>query len=230
VFLDEKFPESLVLPEPDEQLCPGLRRQILKKWKPAYLKGPIITENDIGEIKSPLKKHIAQRYNFRNIKTTASPWRFFVGTEYNLSNGIRLLASGYNPITHYTEEDSSVFHLLFLWRDKTKFNNQANPFYAFRSFIRHLQEQPKCKIKAVILRPVSPLDSPHEYKELNVTDFMESNSATTERLKHMYSNVLGAFESRMKDGHGGNYWTVPFQAKDPSEFKPFRWPELLKAV
>ena len=52
MFLDEKFPDSFVLPEPDEQLCPGLRRQILKKWKPAYLKGPIITENDIVEIKA----------------------------------------------------------------------------------------------------------------------------------------------------------------------------------
>ena len=228
MYLDEKFPDAYVLPEPEEQLCPGLKKKVLRRWKPAYLKGPVITENDIGLIKCPLKKHIAKKYNFRNIKTTPTPWRFFIGTEYNLHDGIRLLACGYNPTTHLTVEDASVFHLLFLWRDKANFNNKSNPFYALRGFVRHLQEQPKSKIKAVILRPVSPLDSPHEYKDLNVTDFMESNSATTERLKHMYSNVLGAFESRMGDGLGGNYWTVPFEAKDPSEMEAFAWPELLR--
>ena len=228
MWLDQQYPKFRVLNEPDSKLCPGLRETILKKWDPFYLKGATITSQDIGQIKCPMKQHIVAQYNFRNIKTTPTPWRYFVATEYSLNFGIRLMACNYNPMSHYEDDDSGVFHLLFLFRDELEFTGNANPFRALKKFLKHLEKQPKSKIKAVILRPVSPIDTPNEYEDLQVLNFKKNKRVTTEKLKLAYKKVLGAFESKMQDGLGGHYWSVPFKAKDPIENPHFRWPELLQ--
>jgi len=228
VYLDEKYPEFYLTSEPDETFCPGLKAKILKDWKSSCLKGPIITGQDKENIKCPVKKHISEEYVFRNLKTIPEPWRFFVGTEYSLNFGIRLMACSYDPATHYAQSNTGVFHLLFLWRDKEEYNGISNPFYALKKFLQHLELQPKSNIKAVILRPVSPIDSPEEYTDLHILNFLKSKRASTKKLKEMYTQVLGAYESRMDDGLGGKYWTVPFKAKDPVENPDFRWPELLQ--
>lgn len=228
VYLDEKYPYFEVYPEPDNTLCPGLKKTILKKWDPHYFKGPTITAKDKSKIKCPMKKHIVSEYQFRNIKTTPTPWRYFVATEYSLNFGIRLMACNYNPTTHYQDDDAGVFHLLFLFRDELEFTGKSNPFWALKKFLKHLETQPQSKIKAVILRPVSPLDSPSEYDDLKILNFKKSKYATTEKLKQIYSKVLGAYESRMEDGLGGRYWTVPFKPQNPAIIKDFEWPKLLQ--
>jgi hypothetical protein len=228
VYLDENYPHFELATEPDDTICPGLRQTILKRWSPGILNGPIITNKDKGKIKCPIKRHIVQKYEFRNFKTIPEPWRCFLGTTYSLNFGIRLMACSYNPTTHYAENDTGVFHLLFLWRDKEEYNGIANPFYALKKFIKHLEMQRESKIKAVILRPVSPIDAPDEYVDLHILNFLESKRANTEKLKHMYKHVLGAFESKMEDDLGGNYWSVPFKPKDPVENPDFRWPKLLQ--
>ena len=228
MWLDQQYPKFTVLKEPDSTLCPGLKENILKKWDPFYLKGATITSQDIGQIKCPMKQHIVAQYNFRNIKTTPTPWKYFVATEYSLNFGIRLMACNYNPTSHYEEDDAGVFHLLLLFRDELEFTGNANPFWELIKFLKHLEKQPKSKIKAVILRPVSPIDTPNEYEDLQVLNFKKSKRATTEKLKLAYTKVLGAFESKMQDGLGGRYWSVPFTAKDPVQNPDFRWPELLQ--
>jgi hypothetical protein len=113
------------------------------------------------------------------------------------------MACSYNPTTHYAQNDTGVFHLLFLWRNKEEYNGIANPFYALKKFIKHLEIQKRSKIKAIILRPVSPMDAPDEYVDLHILNFLESKRANTDKLKTMYKQVLGAFESKMEDGLGG---------------------------
>lgn len=183
---------------------------------------------ELAKIRCPVKKHLAKKYNWRNVRMVLDVDYSVVCSEFSLGDGIYLWGGGMSPNNQHNQMNKiNAFYLTWLYRKDGQWTGKGkNPFLRLRGFAKHLEQQEGTKVQALYMRPAAPLLN-KEMDHLRMTDYVPS-MATTEDLKRAYASI-GFYESAMKDGATGYYWTYNWKPKDPAPNLPtFKWPRLLQ--
>lgn len=85
-------------------------------------------------------KHIAQRYNFTPRKLIADVDHQIINYEFDLRDGIKVLAMPMNPKTREVCEDEAWFYLSLLYLDSNQYKRKANPFKCVIEFVSWIKE------------------------------------------------------------------------------------------
>ena len=180
-----------------------LKREFAKHFKPFTLLG--VESTPESNFKSKLMKHIAQRYNFTPRKLIADVDHQITNYEFDLKDGIKLLAMPMNPKTREVCDDESFFYLSLLYLDRNQYKRKANPFKRVLEFVNWIKEMDECPVKNVFFRPYSIKNQKHLDDLAMIRKF-----PSTKRLKGAYQRLWNAREIDILDVEGQKYWEIPF--------------------
>lgn len=180
-----------------------LKREFAKHFKPFTLLG--VESSPESNFKSNLMRHIAQRYNFTPRKLIADVDHQITNYEFDLKDGIKLLAMPMVPGTREVSDDESWFYLSLLYLDRNQYNRKANPFKRVLEFVKWIKGMNQCPVDHVFFRPYSIEDQSHLDDLPMIRKF-----PSTERLKKAYQRVWNAREIDILDVEGQKYWEIPF--------------------
>jgi hypothetical protein len=150
-------------------------------------------------------KHIAQRYNFTPRKLIADIDHQITNYEFDLKEGIKLLAMPMNPTTREVSEDESWFYLSLLYLDRNQYRKKINPFKRVLEFVSWIKEMDESPVHHVFYRAYSIENESHLDDLPMIRKF-----PSTERLKKAYQRVWNAREIDILDVEGQKYWEIPF--------------------
>lgn len=181
-------------------------QELNKIFKPITLTG--LRSFPESKFKSKVMKHLAKRYDFFprifqiTLEYQASSY------EFDLGDGIRLLARCMNPETLGEDPTEEYFYLTLLYLKKGEFKNKANPLKRVLEFVKWLEKMNECPVKVVYFRPFSIT----EQKHFQLLEMVERPNATTERLRNAYQRVWNAKEMKIRDVEGEFYFEIPFRS------------------
>jgi len=181
-----------------------LRRELAPYHKPSTLVG--IKSFPESNFKSELMKHIAQKYNFFPRVLTSLVDYQASSFEFDLGNGVKLLARPMNPTTLKEDKSEKWFYLTLLYLKKDEYDGKTNALKKVKEFVAWIGKMKSCPVETIYFRPWATTG----VKSFEVLDMIQKPSATTKRLKNAYKKVWGAKEMSIKDVEGNNYYEIPF--------------------
>jgi hypothetical protein len=179
-----------------------LKREFKKHFKPLTLVG--LESFSESNFKSNLMKHIAQQYNFTPRKLIADVDHQITNYEFDLKDGIKLLAMPMHPGSREVSDDESWFYLSLLYLDRNQYKRKANPFKRVLEFVDWIKQMDESPVDHVFFRPYSVENQKHLDDLAMIRKF-----PSTKRLKRAYQRLWNAREIDILDVEGQKYWEIP---------------------
>ena len=183
-----------------------MKKELEQYHEPSTLTG--IKSFPESSFKSPVLRHIAQKYDFFPRVLCARVDYTAASFEINLGNGVKLLARAMNPTTLQEDPTEKWFYLTLLYLDKNEYDGRTNALKKVKEFVAWIEEMKSCPIKTIYFRPFSITDQKH----FEVLPMVKKPNATTERLRNAYVRVWDAKEMKITDVEGEYYYEIPFRS------------------
>jgi hypothetical protein len=202
-FADTSYPKVMI---PFRNGDPLIRKALGFDFKPEAKFSEIRDSN--YHFKHSFNKWMAKKYRFRTSRLIVSEEYECVALDWDLGDGVHLATQTIDPNTHEVVNDSSVLYLVFLYKNKKEYINNANALTKLKEFLKRLEQMPNNPVKEVLLRATGI--EGRNFSHLQQLEYIRSPKATSERLQKVYKRVLGIQDHRCLDQEGKPYQKVKF--------------------
>lgn len=203
-FADTSYPKVII---PFRNGDPLIRKALGFDFKPEAKFSE--TRDSNYHFKHSFNKWMAKKYRFRTTRLIVSEEYECLALDWDLGDGVHLATQTIDPNTHeLAVNDSSVLYLVFLYKNKNEYNNNANALTKLKEFLKRLEQMPNNPVKEVLLRATGI--EGRNFSHLEQLEYIRCPKATSERLHKVYKKVLGIQDHHCLDIAGKPYQKVKF--------------------